>query len=627
MLKKIIAILLPVIIIVGGVYFYSHQKKTAIPENSAIKAIPIDASFIIESHKTLPLLKIVSQDCDIWKELADMPYFTDLNRQYKKLDSIVREHRGLGDILENEPLFISAHTNGMNHFNYLFICSVPPNLQSALSGYLDTVKGNTPSNNLQYEETTIHCIQLDDKNAFYYVIYNNIFISSFSPALIKESLRQLESGISLMNNAYFTKVLNASERQVEANVFLNLQTFPNVASALFKRSFYPILSSVQNFGQWMGLDVTINPNEVIMTGFTSYDSTGGQFLNLFQHQSSHETKAASVAPANTAFMLCHEFTDYPAFYKNYTRYLGIHSKSRDRAEWLSRMEQNYGMNLEKYFLPWASNEIAQVITEPSDSTLEDDTYVLVGANDINVAINKLSTLADSVASKKNMAVIDSTYMHHEIRNLNIDNVTGNLLGNSFDGVTKSWFSPIGNYIVFANSLNALKTFIYSYEQGNILEKDSYYKDYVKQHVESESGIYIYNNLSLSPILYAKYLDKTYVPDLKKYKPVLGKYHGLSMQFSYMQGMFYTNIYLKKNPVSRQEVTPLWQVQLDTTMTTCPYWVTDYATHEQYIMAEDKNKLVYLINTNGQIAKSNIYSIQKIKLRCWIEKVMLWVVFL
>jgi len=600
MLKKIIAILLPVLIIAGGIYFYVHQKKIAVPENGAIKAIPIDASFIIESHKTLPLLKIVSQNCDIWKELADMPYFADLNRQYKKLDSIVREHRGLGDILENEPLFISAHTNGMSHFNYLFICSVPSDLQSALSGFLDTVKGNTPTNNLQYEETTIHCIQLDDKNAFYYIINNGIFISSFSPALIKESLRQLESGISLMNNAYFTKVLNASEMQVEANVFVNMQTFPNVASALFNRSFNSTLSSMQDLGQWMGLDVTVNPDEVIMTGFTSCDSTGTQFLNLFQHQSSHEVKASSVAPANTIFMLCHEFSDYTTFYKNYIHYLGIHNKSRSRAEWISKVEQNYGMNIEKYFLPWISNEIAQIITQPSDSTLEDDTYVLIGANDINVAINKLTTLADSVASKKNIAAIDSTYMHHEIRNLTIDNITGNLFGNTFDGVTKSWFSPVGNYIVFANSLNSLKTFIYEYEQGNLLEKDSYYKDYVKQHVESESGIYIYNNLSQSSILYAKYFDRIYITDLKKYKTIFGKYHGLSLQFSYMQGMFYTNIYLKKNPVYRHEVTPLWQVQLDTTLASCPYWTTDYVTHEQCIMAEDKNNTLYFINTNGQI---------------------------
>lgn len=600
MLKKIVAILIPLIIIGGGVYFFIHQKKIMVPENSVIKAIPIDASFIIETHKTLPLLKIISQNCDIWKELTDMPYFIELNRQYKKLDSIAREHAELGDILENEPLFISAHTNGMNHFNYLFTCAVPANLQSTLSVFLGSLRGNTPSNNLQYEETTIHCIQLDDKNAFYYAIQDGIFISSFGPALVKESLRQIESGISLMNNAYFTKVLNASGMQVEANVFVNLQTFTNVASALFNRGFYSTLSSVQDFGQWMGLDVTVNPDEVIMTGVTSCDSIGTQFLNLFQRQSSYVTKATSIVPANTIFMLCHEFTDYPLFYKNYVRYLGIHNKNRGREEWLNRIEQDYGMNLEKCFLPWISNELAEVITEPSDSTLQDNTYVLVGANDINVAINKLSTLADSIASKKNIPVFDSTYMHHEIRNLRIDNITGNLLGSSFDGVTKSWFAPVGNYIVFANSLNSLETFIYEYEQGNLLEKDSYYKDYVNQHVESESGIYVYNNLSLSSILYAKYLDKTYIPDFKKYKAILNKYHGLSLQFSYMQGMFYTNIYLKRNPVMRQEVTPMWQVQLDTLLASAPYWVTDYATHEQYVMAQDKNKSVYFINTNGQI---------------------------
>jgi hypothetical protein len=191
-------------------------------------------------------------------------------------------------------------------------------------------------------------------------------------------------------------------------------------------------------------------------------------------------------------------------------------------------------------------------------------------------------------------------MHHEIRNLNVDNVTGNILGSSFDGVTKSWFTSVGNYIVFANSINALKTFIYEYEGGNTLEKDTYYKDYIKQHVESESGMYIYNNMMLSPVLYAKYLDKAYTGDLKKMKNVFGKFHGVSVQFSYMQGMFYTNFYFKTNPTYRKEINSLWQVALDTTLATQPCWVKDYISHGQYVFVEDKNESAYLLNNNGHI---------------------------
>jgi len=598
MLKKILAILLPILFVAGGIYFYLHSKKIEVPENTAIKAIPIDASFILESRKILPLWKTISQNSNLWQESLTLPYFSELDRQLKMLDSTVRENPELGTILEKEPLFISAHINGMNHFNYLFICSVPANSQITLTAYLDSLKNSSPANNLQYEETTIHCIQVDEKNMFYYTINNGIFISSFGPALIKESLRQLESGISLMNSAYFTKILNASGEQSEAHVFVNLQTFTNVSSGLFNRNSLSTISSLQDLGQWMGLDVTINPDELIMTGFTDCDSTGSQFLNLFQHQSSREVRIASVAPSNTAFMVCHELSDYGLFHKNYLQYLGIHNKSRSRSEWLAKIEQDYAVGIEKYFYPWINNEIAQIITEPSDSTLQNDTYILVEATDVNVAINKLTTLADTMASRKKLKIVDSSYMHHEIRNLNVDNVMGNLLGSSFDGVTKSWFTSVGNYIVFANSMNALKTFIYGYEGGNTLEKDSYYKDYIKQHVESESGVYIYNNMMLSPVFYAKYLDKPYSEDIKKMKTIFGKFHAASIQFSYMQGMFYTNFYVKRNPSYRNEIKPLWQIELDTTLATHPRWVKDYTSQGQYILVEDKNESLYLLNNNG-----------------------------
>lgn len=601
MFKKIIAILALILVLGGGAYFYFHLKKAEVPASIALKAIPIDASLIFESRKTVPLWKNISQTSEIWKDLLDIPYFTDLNQKLKSLNSIIADNQELANVLENQPLYVSAHINGMNHFNYLFVCSLPAgSSMSPISGFLDSLKGNNPVNDLHYEETTIHCVKIDDENSFYYTISNGIFISSFGSALIKESLRQLESGISLINNPYFTKVLNASGGQPAANLFVNFQTFTNVSGHLFNKSFLPTLTSMQDFGQWMELDITVNPDELIMTGFTDCDSTGSQFLNLFQHQASGEIKAASVAPSNTAYMVCHEFSNYGMFHKEYLQYLGRHNRNRDREEWINRVQRYYGLNIEKYFYPWINNEVAQVITEPTDSTLQNNTYVLMEATDVKEAINKITILADTIASKKEIKVTDSIYMHHDIRNLDLDFVMGNILGSTFDGVTKSWYASVGNYVVFANSLNSLKTFIYEYEGSNTLEKDSYYKDYIKQHVESESGIYIYNNMALSPVVYAKYLDKSYAGDMKKYRNAFSKFHAASIQYSFVQGMFYTNIYLKRNPMFRKEIVPLWQVTLDTTVAVPPCWITEHITHGQFVFVEDNNENVYMINNNGHI---------------------------
>ena len=48
MLKKVAAILLPILLLAVGCYFYFHLKKEEAPKNAAIKAIPIDASFILQ---------------------------------------------------------------------------------------------------------------------------------------------------------------------------------------------------------------------------------------------------------------------------------------------------------------------------------------------------------------------------------------------------------------------------------------------------------------------------------------------------------------------------------------------------------------------------------------------------
>src|ERR1700679_2871370 len=99
MIKRIIAILVLILLLGGGTYVYFHFKITEVPINSAVKAIPIDASLVFEIRKTLPLWKSIANSSDIWQDLLEIPYFADLNGQLKSLDSIVRENPEIGSIL------------------------------------------------------------------------------------------------------------------------------------------------------------------------------------------------------------------------------------------------------------------------------------------------------------------------------------------------------------------------------------------------------------------------------------------------------------------------------------------------------------------------------------------------
>ncbi|MGP8216242.1 MAG: DUF3352 domain-containing protein [Bacteroidia bacterium] len=601
-MKKRLAVLVTVLVLLAAMlYEYLHLRKSEVLANTAIIAIPIDASFIFESRKTYPLWNGISQTNLIWKDMLGTESISELDRNIRYLDTLVGEDPKVHAIVESQPIFISAHKNGMEHFDYLFVCAIPNTREEeGLHSYMETLSKKGSITQSQYDGIIEYCLKQPGKNDFYYAVHKGIFIGSLKSELVQESLRQMESGISLMDNTQFTKVFNASSGQPIAQLFINYGTLNNAAVIFMAKDFYPYVSSIQDFAQWTGFDISLAPEEVIMNGFTSVDSSGAQFLSLFNHQSPQETRVPTIIPANTSFMSCFEISDPRTFIKDYRKYMGLHRRAVRHNEWVSQIEKDYGINVEKNFYSWLDNEIALVITEPSDTTLQNDTYAIIGTNNTGEALRELGVMSDTVKGEEAKHFETYKYMDHDIHYISLDNMLPNLLGGTFDAIKKTYYTDIKNYIVFANNAQALELFINKYEGGNTLAKDEYYQSFTREHIENESAIYVYNNVALSPMLYEQYLDKPYADAVKKHSDITKKFQATGIQFNYMQGMYYTNFYFKRNPQYKKQAGALWQIALDTSIAIPPMWVTDKKTKCQFVFTQDKADNIYLIANTGHI---------------------------
>jgi hypothetical protein len=601
MIKRISIIVIVLGVLAGVIYEYLHLRKKELPVSTAITAIPIDASFIFESRDTYPLWKGVSGNSLIWKDLLSTEAVTQLNHSLQYLDSIIGEDSKMHGIVETEPIFVSAQLNGMDHYDFLFVCSIPvQGGEEGLNGFMQGLGKKGSLTQIQYDGINVYNLKQPGRSDFSYAIHSGIFIGSLNEALVQESLRQMESGISLLNSVHFKKVLDASGGQSEAELFVSCQTLSNVISSFMSKNFHSTLLSLPDFAQWFALDVTYTPNEIIMNGFTDADSTGGEYISLFEHQSAQSTRVPSIIPANTAFMDCFEISDRAAFVKDYKKYLGLHRRIYKHNDWVENIQKVYNINIEKNFYSWLDNEFALVITEPSDSTLQNDTYAIIGAHNIKDAENALGRLSDSVKGPEEKHFATVQYMKHDIKYIGVEYMLYNLLGGTYEPLKHTYYTTISNYVVFANSPEALQMFINRYESGYTLEKDSYYRSFISDHVESESQIYIYNNVALSPMLYEQYVDKTYADAIKKHTDIIRKTQAIGIQFNFMQGMFYTDVYVKRNPEYKKQAGALWQVALDTTIAGHPYWVTDHKTKYQYVFVQDKADNIYLISNTGHI---------------------------
>jgi len=88
--------------------------------------------------------------------------------------------------------------------------------------------------------------------------------------------------------------------------------------------------------------------------------------------------------------------------------------------------------------------------------------------------------------------------------------------------------------------------------------------------------------------------------MEKHLELYRKFEAVGIQFSSNNKLFYSNIYLKYNPVYKQESGTLWESKLDTTISSKPNLLTNHNTKALEILVQDNGNKIYLISNTGKI---------------------------
>lgn len=599
MVKKIFYILSGLLILSVIAFEYFRTETSEIQKDNAITAVPLNASFIIECTKPVNKWNEIISDNLILKDIKQIVSVSKFVSDINYLDSLIAGNNKINNIINRNNLYISGHKTGMNDFGFLFVCSIPlKEDQVFLSNFIDTVSHFKTLTRNEYGGVVIYGISQPNKSDFYYTIDKGIFIASLNNDLIKESIRQLGSGISLLNNKVFIKVLNASGSHVSMKLFINCKTLSNAIQPFSGKNFHSVLSSIPDFAGWSCLDVSIGNDEAVLNGFTSTDSAESQYLGLFSNKAIHEIQIASVLPSNTIFLACMELNNYKDFINEYDKLPSLHAEISNRESWIKNINQKYKLDIENYFYSRMIPEVALVITQTSDTNIQDNAYTIVSSDNIEYTTERLDSLSDSIARSHNNKPADTLFMEHHIHLIPIENLPEFIYGSAFKMVKNCWWTTSGNYVIIGNSLHSLEKLINRTESGFRLDKNPEYMEFIKKHYDNAASIYIYSNLSMSIPFYKNYLNNKYSDIVEKNKIIFEKLQGLSIQFTYAKGMYYTNIYLERKSETNKQATTLWQFALDTAISYSPCWVTDFVTGYKYVFTQDRANSIYIISNTG-----------------------------
>lgn len=629
MWKKIIFGIFISALIAAGIYWFTYTKELRTPVSEAINAIPGNAALIFESKQSKNTWKKLSRGNAMWTELLGAETFAKLDSQTRYLDSLIRSNAAISQLPDNRSLFISAHVSGATTFDFLYVYSLPNRgYQSKIDEFIKNInihrnsRAKSPVRN--YSGVDITTIHPSANDSLSYAFLDGILLISLKQTLVEDAIRQLKSGISIAKDKNLKKVINTAGQNADANVYLNYKNFPGIFRRFIAPGTKKEINSLADLADWSGWDVTIKPDAFMLNGFTEATDSSTNFLNLFRKQKPTEIAVTKIIPSKTALLLFFGISNVKSFHYSYKKYLKALSQGRAQhyVQFIEKVNTKYDINIERSMLEWVGNEMALVVTEPSSNDFTNNSFAVIHSDNIDDAVNTLTTLADSVAKKDRRQEIKKRtekktpksgihfptalistpdYRNHIIKHLNLPGLLPQLFGFQFNKITGNYFTAINDYIVFANNKEALENFIDDFENNKTLGNDKNYRTF-SENVSIEANVYLYSSIARSPKIYSAFVTEELAKDMEKNLDLFHKFEAAAIQFSSTTAsnkLFYSSVYIKYNPKYKQESGTLWELQLDTIISSSPHVVINHNTNTKEIVVQDDANKLYLISDKGK----------------------------
>ena len=436
--------------------------------------------------------------------------------------------------------------------------------------------------------------------AFSYTVYKGLLIGSFSLILVEDAIRQLNSGTSLANNLAFQKIKQTSGAHNPVNILVNHKMLPSLLGTYLNPSTQDLTMALSDFSTWSELDVKIKSNYLMLNGFSLAPDSLNKYLSLFQKQKPQDVDATGVMSHQTATFLHFGFSNYKKFRTDLQDYLQRNNQLMDLAAYIADTDQAYGCDLVENMLSWLEYELVLYTTEPNSVEFDQQFYTLLRTRDPGASRGNLTDLSVRVASIREEDPFLEVYRDYEIRQINLPDLFPKLFGPLFGQLKGNYFTFIDQYVLFANTPGAIRDAINDYLGNRTLAHDINFADF-SDNLSEESNILLYSNIARSPFIYQSFANEQVAGDIGLQVDLFRQFEAVAIQISSdRENMFYNNIFLKHNPVYKQETKSLWETRLDTAIRMKPQLVVNHYTKADEVFVQDVGNAVYLLSNTGKV---------------------------
>ena len=610
MTRKLFIWIILVLFIAIVVTAYYLLKDIKIDVANAMQAVPVDASLIITGHDPQNDIRTILEENDMWNELVSFSSINYLHRQLLKVDSTIRANPQVYDIYRKQKINLSVHQSGKNKFDYiLYIPLFHYNNERHIIQFIEQETGMKGMiTQRRYEGTKIFDIKSAENEPFNFsfTFSQGLFIASHSGILVEEAIRQLEQKNNINTQSQFIRVAGTAGQNVEANIYINYNSFPDMISMLLKDKYRNIVGEFSDFAGWTELDASIRNDALLLNGFTSGEEAEKKYLGVFQKQSPQKIEIEKVIPEQVAAMIIFGLEDFRTYKQQYKKYLEFRGSLREYQNDIEAVNEKYNIDLEDMFYSFMEKEAGIVITDIKNYDSDQNTFFIIRTVSRSMAEDNIIKILESAAENEGRHI--NTYIRQyridndvqiDIYQMPIPSLAKKLLGNIFTGINNYYCVFFDNYLIFGNSVPALSKYIHTNLLQNNLSSDLEFNKF-SNFLSARSNIYIYLDVPGSVELIQRYLNDKAAAKVDEHKDHISRFQAIAVQVTNEGDLFYNNVFLRYSPGELDEPQTVWESRLDHTFDFKPKIVINHNTNEKEIFLQDSDHNIYLLNTSGRI---------------------------
>ncbi len=601
MKKQLIIFLLVISVLAGGGYYFYTQFKNPNKDN-IWSLVPENAVLVYENTNTVKAWNDVQKKA-IWKNLLTIPFYKDLKTDFESLDSIGGKSGQLDLLLRGNPLLMSMHVTGKDNFGFIFFLELPNLASNEIARkIISTIKknGNNTLSKRVYKKFEINEIKNKKTGKiFTYIFHKNFFIGSFTPYLVEDAIRNITGeNVRTFQNQNASLYTVSKLDDDTGNLYVNNRRLSQLM-AIFSRGKHNAM--LKNFAGSSSLDMTITNDKVLLNGFSEIgDDNNKSFLGTLIGQKSYPMEMAQFIPTRTAYLYHLTFEDAVAW-KDKLKGYWDEKMPKQLGIW-KQLQADYKYNPEHFF-KWMGHEIGMVTLESIDPR-KPEKLLIIHANDINEALNQMNSLTEAMANRTGDSVYTEAYSGWPIRQLNIPNFPKKVLGAPFTDFDQCFYTSVGDYMVFGNGIEVIKSLVNDIELENVWSKSVRQSAFFENTLQEANLSYFINTASAWKILLSD-LSPKWEEFAEKNTFQTKQFQQTAVQFNNVEDKFFTSVVVDFNKDKRKQQTPKNYVLAQNTTTDAPiimrpYIVKNHKTNKQEVLVQDANNTLYLIDNKGKV---------------------------